>query len=74
MSVCKQTPKKNVQLVNCPSENTAYEICPVQPLINNVPFQQGILTFQLSSQKIKTKRNYASQRVIECTDPLQVLQ
>ena len=23
MSVCKQTPKKNVQLVNCPSENTA---------------------------------------------------
>ena len=23
MSVCKQTPKKNVQLVNCLSENTA---------------------------------------------------
>ena len=23
MSVCKQPPKKNVQLVNCPSENTA---------------------------------------------------
>ena len=26
MSVCKETPKKNVQLVNCPSENTAIEI------------------------------------------------
>ena len=26
MSVCKQTPKKNVQLVNCPSENTTYII------------------------------------------------
>ena len=24
MSVCKQTPRKNVQLVNWPSENTAY--------------------------------------------------
>ena len=24
MSVCKQTPRKNVQLVNRPSENTAY--------------------------------------------------
>ena len=23
MLVCKQTPKKNVQLVNCPSENTS---------------------------------------------------
>ena len=26
MSVCKQTPKKNVQLVNCPSENAAWDI------------------------------------------------
>ena len=25
MSVCKQTPRKNVQLVNQPSENTANE-------------------------------------------------
>ena len=25
MSVCKQTPRKNVQLVNRPSENTAKE-------------------------------------------------
>ena len=43
MSVCKQTPKKNVQLVNCPSENTAF--------IQMHPYRDGELFFKDNHQE-----------------------
>ena len=53
MSVCKQTPRKNVQLVNRPSENTTYDSASKQ--FDDLS-RCKVLFSKLTSQNISTSK------------------